>query len=91
MVAGDVDDFDMGGEHHTVSIRVTCETPSSETAAAIVNEIFTYQTSAAEILRNQKLDQMQFVFNLPWKAHEVAPSSSAFFEEQCVTSTSNLC
>jgi hypothetical protein len=79
MVAGDVDDFDMGDENHTVSIRVTCETSSSEAAAAIVNEIVTYQKTADDILRNQKNDQLQFVFSPPWKFHEIALSSSAFF------------
>ena len=79
MVSGDVDDFDRGNGNHYVSIRVTCKTPSPETAAAIVSEITTYQTAAADIVRNGKNDQMQFIFNPPWKSHEISPSTSAFF------------
>jgi hypothetical protein len=79
MIAGDVDDFEIGGENRTVSIRITCETSSSEAAAVLVNAIVTYQDTSNDILRNQKNDQLNLLFNPPWKAHEIVPQSSAFF------------
>lgn len=92
IVHGDADDFDNGGDNRTVYIRITCEAKDRAIAAAIVQEITEYSEAANDILRNQKNDEMNRVFNTPWKNFEVLPygATSAYFRGNVVNKDSTI-